>query len=427
MLVRSILACTLAAIGAAAPALGQSSYELSMTDGTTYPDGPVEVSTYLDSSDGQPINGWSWEVCYDSTVFEISSVVPGSAAAALNGGAGPDYFDSTFFATSWTLGAVVSFLATESLPPGPANEIVVATYTALDVGSSALEFCLTTTMVETVILESGVQIVPDAIGSTITSEVSDLFAFIAPDVDGAYDIGTGAGSVCVPLSIEDLLPPADDTEGFSMGLSHAPAGLLEVASVAATGLLATMNGGAGPDFLGVSTYSDGWTVGVLYAFDDSAQLTFPSAETVIRVCYSPTSALVGDADGESVQLIWSDMLGSPPVFNEVLVAGSVFQPTLVNGSVALQPFSGAPFIRGDCNVDGSYDIADAIRTLEVLFTPGVDPSCPAACNSNGDSALDLADAIYLLSFVVSGGAAPPAPFGACGSDGGIACQFDACP
>ncbi|MEE2856816.1 MAG: hypothetical protein VX949_05410, partial [Planctomycetota bacterium] len=80
--------------------------------------------------------------------------------------------------------------------------------------------------------------------------------------------------------------------------------------------------------------------------------------------------------------------------------------------------SGPEFQRGDCNADGSFNIADAIYTLASLFSGGPAGPCADSCDSNDDGGLNIADAIYTLAALFSGGPppAPPSP-GNCGEDG----------
>ncbi|MEM7167359.1 MAG: hypothetical protein AAF581_17995 [Planctomycetota bacterium] len=91
---------------------------------------------------------------------------------------------------------------------------------------------------------------------------------------------------------------------------------------------------------------------------------------------------------------------------------------------------GQGFNRGDCNVDGTANIADAVTLLTALFppagcTPGVDcpeVDCVDACDNNDDGAFNIADAVALLSVLFPQGCVPgvdcptiPAPSG-CGVD-----------
>lgn len=75
----------------------------------------------------------------------------------------------------------------------------------------------------------------------------------------------------------------------------------------------------------------------------------------------------------------------------------------------------AEFQRGDCNMDGSLDVADILCQLGFLFMGTVLP-CVDAADSNDDGSLELGDVSVLIQFAYLGGAAPPAPFPACGTD-----------
>ncbi len=74
------------------------------------------------------------------------------------------------------------------------------------------------------------------------------------------------------------------------------------------------------------------------------------------------------------------------------------------------------FIRGDCNVSGGMNIADAIAALNYLFGYSGNLTCVDACDSNDDETINIADAIYLLSGLFAGGALPQPPFPSCGPD-----------
>jgi hypothetical protein len=77
---------------------------------------------------------------------------------------------------------------------------------------------------------------------------------------------------------------------------------------------------------------------------------------------------------------------------------------------------GAIFRRGDSNVDGRFNISDAVLTLSCLFAGGRCSSCTDAGDSNDDGALDVSDATYLLQWRFLGGRPPPGPFPDCSSD-----------
>lgn len=89
-----------------------------------------------------------------------------------------------------------------------------------------------------------------------------------------------------------------------------------------------------------------------------------------------------------------------------------------------------PFVRGEVNFDGSLDISDAIRTLQVLFE-GLATSCEAAHDANDDGAIDISDVITSVAAVFGAGPLPAAPYPACGTDptsDGLSCvSHPGCP
>lgn len=92
---------------------------------------------------------------------------------------------------------------------------------------------------------------------------------------------------------------------------------------------------------------------------------------------------------------------------------------------------GTPFVRGDANADGGFDVGDAIAILGSLFTTGP-LVCLDAGDSNDDGLADISDAIHVLSALfVAGAPAPFAPHPDCGLDptpDSLDCDsFPACP
>ena len=78
---------------------------------------------------------------------------------------------------------------------------------------------------------------------------------------------------------------------------------------------------------------------------------------------------------------------------------------------------GTPFLRGDTNSDGAFDISDAIGILNFIFGGGNgEPSCLDSLDENDDGQISIADAIYHFSTLFSGGAPPAAPWDSCGLD-----------
>ncbi|MGE3166683.1 MAG: lamin tail domain-containing protein [Planctomycetota bacterium] len=77
-------------------------------------------------------------------------------------------------------------------------------------------------------------------------------------------------------------------------------------------------------------------------------------------------------------------------------------------------------VRGDCNNDTAFNIADAIRLLNFLFPTSLPTQaldCEDACDANDDGGLDIADGIRLLTALFGTPAPPPAaPYPDCGED-----------
>jgi hypothetical protein len=74
------------------------------------------------------------------------------------------------------------------------------------------------------------------------------------------------------------------------------------------------------------------------------------------------------------------------------------------------------FTRGDMDVDGSINVADAVRILGVLFLGHDPPGCFDAADAEDDGRINLRDPIYILGHLFLGGPAPPPPLGTCGPD-----------
>ncbi len=77
----------------------------------------------------------------------------------------------------------------------------------------------------------------------------------------------------------------------------------------------------------------------------------------------------------------------------------------------------AKFERGDANSDGETDIADALFTLNYLFTTDSPaPKCFDAADANDDGAVDISDPLATLGSLFVGDLTLPPPVGGCGLD-----------
>jgi hypothetical protein len=97
-----------------------------------------------------------------------------------------------------------------------------------------------------------------------------------------------------------------------------------------------------------------------------------------------------------------------------------FAALLVLGLLVTAPGSGvtqdAAFLRGDSNLDGNFDVSDAIFTFRMIFLGDPSPGCDDAADVDDDGFLNITDGIYGMRFLFLDSPPPPAPFGTCGTD-----------
>ncbi|MGE3165114.1 MAG: hypothetical protein AB7O52_09430 [Planctomycetota bacterium] len=105
--------------------------------------------------------------------------------------------------------------------------------------------------------------------------------------------------------------------------------------------------------------------------------------------------------------------GSLP--NSVAVAGGRSWVTN-QGEATITVFAlpGA-YLRGDSNGDGVANLADAIHTLQYLFSGG-SLTCEDRADVNDDGTLSIADPIALFGYLFAAGPAPAYPFPLAGTD-----------
>ncbi len=188
---------------------------------------------------------------------------------------------------------------------------------------------------------------------------------------------------------------------------------------------------------------------VVFDEDDQAiELTLPAFATVTVVDASgPVEDLSCAFDGaDAVTLTWQNPLGSS--FNAIRVLrdgeqideiggnvesyrdeslGGVLAPSYtiqplvdlgaVNGCAATcrTASPGEPFIRGDVNFDGNFNITDGVLILRSVAAGGV-ITCRDAADVDDDGVVGITDAIYGLNFLFQSGPGIPPPFGELGPD-----------
>ncbi|MEM7166113.1 MAG: Ig domain-containing protein [Planctomycetota bacterium] len=226
-------------------------------------------------------------------------------------------------------GAVDTYSIDQALPAGlafdPATGMITGTPTT---DSPETEYEITATNMI------------GAVTVRITIRVSPRYYFTADSAVVPYDGTTGDATFSQSLWIEEDpnnpgFPHA--LTGFSMGLRHNP-DLLTVNAVTPTALLTSMNSGAGPAFVGLTTLPDGFTIGFVFSFTLEDDLLATGPQNVLSVTYdtNPVS-LAGNPLGTTTLLQWADDLGSPPVTNIVVEKGIGAAPVVTHGTVQLVP------------------------------------------------------------------------------------------
>lgn len=399
-------------------AMGTEPIRFEVVPGTMGPSGPGPTTVRLVNETADGIDAWSFGLCHDPSVAEVTSAEESTELIDLLGGP-PDFACIELDPDGIRVYAIVSFLMTAALPPG---DVEVATIEYAPVSSSAVAavtFCETlgSPTIEHLVVIGQFGVAAGTLdGHVPIGGVGPVFRYRVPDAHGSFDPTTGVGSLVVsPVIVEesDQVVPAT---GFSMGLAHDPA-LLTATFVQPAGPLLDLAGGLGPDFFGVTIYPDGITVDVLYRTGNVETIDHESEGSVIFIDYVTVPAAFAGVQGiVPVPITFLDTIGTPGMPNLMTTGSSVdpVLPVLEHGVVTLNALG--TFVRGECNGDGLFDLGDPVRLLDTLFSGAAIPVCLSACDANDDSGIDIADVVYQLSGLFINGPLPPAPFPSCGPD-----------
>ncbi len=391
----------------------------------------VSTSVTLDSTMGMDVSGWSLGVCSDPAVVQVDSAEDGAATNATNGGGGADFSQVNVLSDGFNQGVVISFTGMDMLSPAAGQELAVANYTLIGANgtTSTLDFCDTLGMppVTNVVVVGGLSITPVQNGADVTIGMVMGGDATYTAADATFDLSSGS-----PITVDVSIADAAMVEGFSIGLGN-DSSLLNPTAFDQAGVVAGLNGGAGADFFGTNILPEGVTVGCVFSFSSPVTLDFPAApgDVAATVTYELAGG-AAPADGDTTSLDFIDTLGTPPVDNVVVIGGFSEDAMGVSGTVTFMGMGMgnlAEFIRGECNQDDRFDIADPIFTLDFI-NGGTAPDCPGSCDSDDDDDVDLDDAMFSLMYLFLGGPAPSAPFPGCGTDPDVdttECTFAACP
>lgn len=217
------------------------------------------------------------------------------------------------------------------------------------------------------------------------------FSYECPTVMVPVSPGESAVQFTVRPVIHREVGSTTETQGYSMVVAHDQAALN---TLSVTNLLSFT-----PDFFNANLNGGFWSVGAVYSFAGSLQVSFDPPVQVLEVVYETAPGYL-TGQPQLTDLTFSDTFGPT---NGVAGPGGVTLPVnFVHGSVS---FQSTGFRRGDVNRDAEIDIADSVAALVALFVPdsGSLP-CVSAADTNDDGAFDVSDPVYLLAFLFNPGA-----------------------
>ncbi|MFQ5653908.1 MAG: proprotein convertase P-domain-containing protein [Planctomycetota bacterium] len=118
-------ACCTAVLGA------NPNYVFSLTDATGF-SGDTVTSQVLLQNSGEPIQGWSFSVCHDSSLVTPIAAVEGATTTTVNGGGPPDFVWIDTLPEGVVMMILVNLVMLNTLDPGPTPyEILDISYTLI--------------------------------------------------------------------------------------------------------------------------------------------------------------------------------------------------------------------------------------------------------------------------------------------------------
>lgn len=386
--------------------------------------------------------GWSFGVCHDPLLIELSGAVSGAATQIVNNGAPPEYESLDLYVDGLTHAVVVCFMGCATLPAGTSQELVEMTYNALGPIGTVTDACFC-----------------DTLGSppVQTVVVYDLFTQAIPaTVCGSFEIQEVvvpvSNLICSSVEIEcrcdaDLswfnAEAYDEIRIYRDGtlLDTLPGDQAAYTSADELGLrefcIEAVRGGIVSELTCCTVQCDPVDVPALAVTDLTCVVdqdlcvaavgwSNPVEYESIEILLDGTvvETLTGLNNGASVDL------GGDGIY-EICVVGTTFCGDVVPATCCTAACGSGIFIRSDVNQDGTNDIADPIAMLAFLFSGGTLPDCADALDANDDGNTDIADAVFTLAYLFQAGDEPPAPFTACGpdptADSLLCVEYNACP
>jgi len=168
---------------------------------------------------------------------------------------------------------------------------------------------------------------------------------------------------------------------------------------------------------------DEWAVPTM-APKRSTSLPIP-LDPMVKSKYDITLEYFENDGLASVQLLWSATISSVLAIPEQVIAEDYLFPSPYEPDPGL----GAPFRRGDVDLNGVLELTDAIVIFHFVHM-GVPVPCVDACDVDDNSAVDDADGHAVLNYLFLGSGVPPVcPFPYCGRDltpDSLTCLMSSC-
>lgn len=364
--------------------------------------------------------GFQFQYSHDPAVLQISGpgAIPSGDLAALDGGAGPGFFDGQTFPNGFTLGTVYSLTFTETLTFDVPREVISVGYSAVPSAIANLTQDLVTVVSLSTNLGSPIidNIISNCAGSTEILLGADCFVTLMPAPPLNFEITTSDQNLLASEVIsqgisadftifQDATDPADitPTDGFSFAYGH-DSNLLTIDSISPGADLSGLAGGAGPEFFQESLFVAGAAVGCLYDFQIQETITYDSALHVATFNYSAVAgAFSGLTDPVSTEIQQSSVLGNPAIESVIVVGGGTAIQAIVNpATFTIQPTPA--FTLSAPSQAASFSPASGTGSFEVSFDLVEDAANAGFPNSTQGFSIGLGHPSSLLT-VTSGGPA----------------------
>jgi len=392
----------------------------------------LQAKVLLDA--GEVVTGFRFGLEFDQSLCAVIAIEVGAELALTRGGAGPEQFivdlDPAFGDGLTCVCEIDTVAPFEFLPPGT-SELCDFTIEVTAPSSTTCEFVdlRFTDLLGTPNVPLEVDFIN---GTDFAGHIADSLAiapapFDPPSGGILLEMGSGGGELGTEVLIPVHLDSDVEVQAFSFGVTHSSAEF-ELRSFEPGAALLAHDCSSGPDFFDFHIASDGQAGAVIAILSlDLGSVPVPlevgRGIEIVRCRF----ALPDMAGEESSEIEFTGEYGSPPVAIEVTAESLPFLPDTSPGRV----YVARPFVRAECNGDGTVNIADAITLLDSLFPSSGEPGelfCSDACDSNDDGTINIGDAISIL-LSLFGPLTLPGPT-TCGPDlvdDDFGCLMSSCP